>query len=161
MLRKKYFYLIGSAIVFILASCKYSPFWSRTNRQTNYMFEGFFTTTREDDNLYYFLKVTNITKEQFENAKGTNVINDFLYRESGPKYYLLDFYACSENNPYSNRIETYSFFNLDVRSPNVKTEPIGYFDDNNNIVTPKPRSNSISTYYIEYNEKYFSFFKEV
>ena len=125
------------------------------------MFECFYFTEIDKDDLFYFLKITKISKEQFAEANGVNVIDDAVYKDTNPKYYSIDFYS-SKNIDSSERVTNYYFYNLVDKYPNNTAEPIGYFDDNNNCITPRfYSSDSNGTYYIFFDELEFAFFKEV
>ena len=120
------------------------------------------TTTLESDDLFYFLKITSIKEDNFLEANGVNVVSDYVYENTNPKFYLIDFYSCAEDDPYSTKIESFDFLNLKVINPNVKSEPIGYADDNKNSFTSKIyNSNPKHVIYITFNNNDFDFFKEV
>ena len=107
------------------------------NRRINKMHEGDYDgvikdpLTRETipSTSTFVLTVTKVSSEEFVNASGLNVVEDAL--ESG-KYYLLQFVETLENGD----VEHLNFYNLHDEHPEDYTDPVGYCDDNGNIMSP-------------------------
>lgn len=160
MQKNRRIFVLVSALPLILTSCEIWHGWGSKNRKIDYMFECLFRLEKNDK--FYFLKVSNITKYQYDIANGINVINDFLYTKTEPKYYSVHFYSSSIDDPYNETIESYDFVCLEESNPDIKNEPICYIDSHKNTISPKSASReSLHAYWVTYNEMSFSFSQEV
>ena len=160
MQKNKRIFVLVSALSLFLTSCEIWHGWGTRNRKIDYMFECFFKLKQGDKS--YFLKVSEISKNEYDTSNGVNVVDDFVYRKKDPKYYLIQFYSSPDDNPYSDIVCSYNFINLEEASPDVKAEPICYKDCNDNLFSPKSASReSLHGYLITYDKEYFSFFEEI
>ena len=142
--------------VFVLVSCEFWHGFGSSNKQTNNLFECFLSTDVVDEFVYY-LRVEQINEKSFNLAEGLNVVSDFLFEDTTPKYYLIDMYSLINENR-----QHYNFKNLKIVDPSNKNQRICYADENNNYLTPSPsKNNKSSSYTVTYNNINLTFFKDV
>ncbi len=122
---------------------------SCVNHKTNAMFEFDSTQVDEETTLTFHLVVTSISKTDFDNANGLNVLEDVVEKNN---YYFITFTKIDSGS----NIEKLDFYNLQDMYPNTKSQPVTYIDDNENEIGPD--SNQFScTFFIQYNGKIIIF----
>ncbi len=117
-MRKSFIFSVIFLEMICLSSCV-------SIHRRNYFVEGeFFGVNEYNKEEKFYFTVLEISKNEYENAQGINVVND-IYKK---KYYSLKLYYVVNQSDEKNYI---TFLNLkDYGSP------ITYKDDNHNIIRP-------------------------
>lgn len=123
----------------------------KPNRQTSILVPGYFYATPSQENapFDYDLEVREIGKDEFERARGIDVVQDRL---TG-RYFALSLMKVHRK---TGDLVPFVFENLYDRSPEATYLPISYTDDNGFKLYPTESDESpcYSTYYCETKEVY-------
>lgn len=120
--------------VLILSSCT-------TNKRTNVIVPGLYYSYGIDDenDIDYYLAIEQITKSEYLNANGQNVIKDAISNN----YYSVNFEKHSNDD-----IENVPFTNLKDAYDGAEGTPVSYVDDNGYWLTPFTSENGRTLSYL-------------
>ncbi len=134
--QRRYFFNI---LIIALLCYQGSPFKKYVVVPTNLFVEGMFVSRFNDND--YLLQVTEISKTEFDNKNGLNVVKDVCRNQ---KYYSV---ALSKKNSSI----TYSFVNINGIC--AESYYALYYDDNDNYICPEKSDNADGySYTIKHND---------
>ena len=127
--------------------------FNHVNRKTDKLFECSFET--EVDEKIYYLSVSKITEDDYNLAKGLNVVEDVV-EKAEHNFYFVKFWTIDEEK---NIEIQYNFENLHDKYPDTKKFPTNYVDDNGNSLFPaySAKASANNSYLIVFNEIYYTF----
>lgn len=131
---------------FCLTSCVFG-----NGHRTNNIVPGYYVgVDQNDDNKQASLTISPITKNEYDEANGTNIIKDLV--KTG--YYKLEFYIRKDGK----EPELLKFTNFVDEFNGAKDRPISYIDDNGVVLSPQPAAEN--QYYVIYRkiENKFDFY---
>lgn len=144
--------LLLCSVCIPLASCEIFP-----NRRKSYFEEGLFYGYTERDSKIdaervFCFEVKKISKEEYEQADGVNVVMDGVLEPTTYFSFLL----------YEGEGEDRIIYNFVHLAENVMPNdiPICYEDDNGNVVGPKNQYR-MCTYTVVYENLYINFYSEL
>lgn len=128
-----------ATFVLILSSCT-------TNKRTNVIVPGLYYSYGIDDenDIDYYLAIEQITKSEYLNANGQNVIKDAISNN----YYSVNFEKHSNDD-----IENVPFTNLKDAYDGAEGTPISYVDDNGYWLIPFTSENGKI---VSYSNSYYA-----
>lgn len=128
-----------ATFVLILSSCT-------TNKRTNVIVPGLYYSYSIDDenDIDYYLAIEQITKSEYLNANGQNVIKDAISNN----YYSVNFEKHSNDD-----IENVPFTNLKDAYDGAEGTPISYVDDNGYWLIPFTSENGKI---VSYSNSYYA-----
>lgn len=128
-----------ATFVLILSSCT-------TNKRTNVIVPGLYYSYSIDDenDIDYYLAIEQITKSEYLNANGQNVIKDAISNN----YYSVNFEKHSNDD-----IENVPFTNLKDAYYGAEGTPISYVDDNGYWLIPFTSENGKI---VSYSNSYYA-----
>lgn len=102
---------------------------TKISHRNNYFLEGLFSgVNMKNEDMMCYLKVDEISQDEYEAANGINVVNDLVKF----KYYSLDFYTTINDEEEVH----YGFVNLRDWYNGATGTPIKYVDDNGSNIYP-------------------------
>ena len=135
-------------MISLLSSCSFIE-----NRRKNLLFECQFSC--ELNELNYFLEIKKISKEEFENAEGLNVVSEHFSNVWNHKYYSINFHSSFAKDPNAEVFERINFANLEAVQ-GKRTVKVNY-ENNHCLLSPRLNYDGYKHAYYIYVKSFQSF----